>query len=374
MPYRLLAALFMLLFWPIQVGLIGVVDSWIEPVGIWTRLAVPLIFFVFLIGLFGVASMLIVRYCESSHPARRLHDSLSQWLSPRGYQWLPIVAGALALGAVAFTLYLTIWDHFVNLTPMLVVALVGIWDLTKPPAIQLNTDPLPQPRMDFLPPDPQPEGGKAITVRWSADFDETTTAHSAEMSIPEHEYQAYRSRKRQKRRPLSNYGHYVSEGLSPSVHSLAGQLRAYTTLHGLTSLEEALCGVSLARSIPYASDTETRHEDDWADYPVELLYDERGDCEDHAILAAAVLHLLGHIVALYWIKLEDCGHIALGYHAPFEIGPLVLADEHGIEYLYVETVPVSGTYHLGEIPSEFLAELRDSRIINISTTNVSSLS
>jgi hypothetical protein len=191
-----------------------------------------------------------------------------------------------------------------------------------------------------------------------------------ELPIPESEYDIHRSRKRLDPRPLSNYGHYVSGGLSPSVHRLAGELRYFTTQHGLTSLEEALCAASLARGIPYAKDIETRGVGDWADYPVELLYDERGDCEDHAILAAAVLHLLGHVVALYWISFEDSGHVALGYHAPFESGPLALADERGIAFLYVETIPVSENYQLGDIPPDFLAELRDSQIINIPSSTL----
>lgn len=371
MPCRLLASIIVLLIWPIQAGLIGLVDSWLGPVGILTRVSTPLFSFALLSVLFWGSSRLICRYRDVSSPLRLWHDRLAQCLSPRGYAWLPLLASALAIGAVVLSLYLAGWEHFINVTAMLVVALAGLWDLTPAPDIQLATDLPPQPIKDFIQVEPLSEDGKSVTVRWNVNFDDVTAKHEVKLTIPESEYESHRNRTRLDGSPVNNYGFYVSEGLSPSVHKLASELRNYTNLQNLSSLEEALCAVSIARCIPYARDTETHDAPNWADYPVELLYDERGDCEDHAILAAALLHLLGHTVALYWIELDHSAHIALGYHAPFENGPLSLADEKGTVFHYVETVPVGSNYQLGDMPSEFLAELRNSKIINIPANTLS---
>ena len=120
--------------------------------------------------------------------------------------------------------------------------------------------------------------------------------------------------------------------------------------------------------IPYAYDEETRNVSEWADFPVELLYDQAGDCEDHGIFAAAVLHVLGHDVGLFYLRLEDCGHLALACQTNEANGPFVKVDALGRPYFYIETVSTNPGHLLGDMPPSFVAELKEMRLILVKRT------
>jgi len=89
--------------------------------------------------------------------------------------------------------------------------------------------------------------------------------------------------------------------------------------------------VAFVQSISYSSDRDTKGTDEYFRYPVETLYDQTGDCEGTAILAAALLHEMGYDVAL--ISLPE--HMAVGlacdncngYYYPYD----------GKKYYFLET-------------------------------------
>lgn len=111
-------------------------------------------------------------------------------------------------------------------------------------------------------------------------------------------------------------------------------------------------------------DQVTRNMPDWANFPVETVYDEQGDCEDHAILAAAILHVLGHKVGLIWLEFSDNAHLALGYVTEQLHGPFTVSHE-GTRYAYVETVPSSPDKHIGHISEQFLSDLKTAEVVLI---------
>ena len=74
-------------------------------------------------------------------------------------------------------------------------------------------------------------------------------------------------------------------------------------------------------------------EGEYPKYPIELLHDRGGDCEDKAILASAILFELGYDVCL--IRFED--HMAVGVHLEDYREKVFYLDENGKAYVYLET-------------------------------------
>jgi hypothetical protein len=100
---------------------------------------------------------------------------------------------------------------------------------------------------------------------------------------------------------------YVAKGIVGEVHDLAGQLAKMGYKYGTYS-EVSFILSFVQQNVKYKSDLETTGQEEYPRYPVETLADKVGDCEDSAILAAAILKCLGYEVALFLMP----GHCALG--------------------------------------------------------------
>ena len=99
-------------------------------------------------------------------------------------------------------------------------------------------------------------------------------------------------------------------------------------------------------TIKYTSDTPGKGMDEYWKYPYETLFDMRGDCEDSAILYAALMKAMGYEVAL----LLYSDHMATGIGMPSStIGTYY--EKEGTCYYYCETT--STGWSLGEIPSGY---------------------
>lgn len=172
---------------------------------------------------------------------------------------------------------------------------------------------------------------------------------------------------RQIARHNDDFPRYVTDGLVIDVRRLANWFRAKSKEHGLAPLSEAENVVTFVRSIRYATDEETHGVEDYANYPIETLVEtpKGSDCEDHAILAAAILHHLGHEVALFFIDLKDSAHLALGYVDSEEGAGFGAPAKSGKYYAYYETVPTSNDHRLGDICREWLEELKRAEVWEI---------
>ena len=295
---------------------------------------------------------------------------LRRYLSLQGYPWLNWL-GALLIAAMLCYLYrrdaLVLEQIFVS-----GAALIGLFDFTRLPVPLRWTDELPPPRFSFDGvPDAAGQGEhKTIHLRWEPweSGELAGVADESDFSISDSEYKDARGRARRPTDPLSEYTHYVTHGVVTSVKRVAKYLREKSEERGLNRLQEVAAAVALVRAIPYATDEATRQCPEWADYPIELLYDAAGDCEDHGILAASLLHSLGHSVALFYLKLDGIGHIALGYQTDNTDGMFSLTAPDGREYFYIETVPAEASLQLGDIPASFFVELRDAELAVVPDT------
>lgn len=82
---------------------------------------------------------------------------------------------------------------------------------------------------------------------------------------------------------------------------------------------------------------------DYPRFPIETLKDNKGDCEDKAILAASILESMGYNVSL--IQLPK--HVAVGVNLDEDV---LSSDYYIDEYYYLETS--SRNWYLGKVPPE----------------------
>jgi hypothetical protein len=151
--------------------------------------------------------------------------------------------------------------------------------------------------------------------------------------------------------PQSLYDHYKASSHERGVqylprYALTDEDRAY--LHDLIGLlkdagesktyrarNDYRNVVAFVQAIPYTSDPANSPVRDYWQYPIETLADGTGDCEDHAILSAALLKEMGYDVALVLLEDPSRGHAAVavacdscnGYYYPVD----------GRKYYYLET-------------------------------------
>lgn len=286
---------------------------------------------------------------------------LRPWLVINGCQWVNVY-GLVTISALAVWLAVEgrLPFQFWFLFGAIVVGLVDT--LHKNRLFELPSQ-LPTPLFD---PDEiidfgESESIKEMTFGWAtwADHLPEGGQFRAVFPLSVAEYTEHLGRDRRPTQPIKEYLHYVHEGLSPSVEAVAAWFRTTSRSHHFTALEEIDSIVNFTRSIAYEYDEQTRSMPDWADYPIELLYDGEGDCEDHALLASCLLHHLGHDVGVFWLLLEDSAHLALALCSNDVSGPFFANAANGRLYYYVETVPSSSLEQIGDLPPDFAADLQD---------------
>ena len=104
--------------------------------------------------------------------------------------------------------------------------------------------------------------------------------------------------------------------------------------------------ILFVQSLNYTSDLTSSGYEEYPRFPYETLYENGGDCEDTAILSAAILQEMGYDVVL--LKLPE--HMALGIKCdPEQKGKSF--EYKGSDYYYVETT--GSNWQIGEIPEEY---------------------
>jgi len=107
--------------------------------------------------------------------------------------------------------------------------------------------------------------------------------------------------------------------------------------------------VSFIQSLPYTSDNVTSGYDEYPRFPYETLYDGGGDCEDSAILGAALLSEMNYGVVL--IQFKD--HMGLGVKCAEEVEGYRY-EYNGYDYCYLETT--GENWDVGKLPEEYINE------------------
>jgi transglutaminase-like putative cysteine protease len=123
---------------------------------------------------------------------------------------------------------------------------------------------------------------------------------SIEEQIGKEEYEYYSSLPRYESEGTL-YGYYVKEEKNrETVRRIVNDLLEKYTDKGASEYKRFSVIASFVHNIPYKYDSELYGTENYGAYPVETLYNNAGDCEDHAILMAAMLRELGYKCALVY--------------------------------------------------------------------------
>ena len=107
--------------------------------------------------------------------------------------------------------------------------------------------------------------------------------------------------------------------------------------------------VSMVQQLHYTSDILVGF-DQFTKFPMQTLNDGTGDCEDFAVLAAAILKNMGYDVKLVFLDiLNGENHVAIAVFGQDYTGTYF--EREGKKYFYIETI-TSG-YGFGEFPSRW---------------------
>lgn len=142
---------------------------------------------------------------------------------------------------------------------------------------------------------------------------------------------------------------YILDRRGPEVDQLADALMDCSARLGLGPVEEARLVLGAVQSIPYVTDPESKGVPDYWRFPIETLADHVGDCEDTAILFAALMSAMGKRTCF----IHAPGHAAVGVaDLPQSVGQGV---HHGGRwYAYSETTAEG--FLFGELPGDLTEE------------------
>ncbi len=130
----------------------------------------------------------------------------------------------------------------------------------------------------------------------------------------------------------------------PHVMIAAIEIREIAEEHDFDRAELAL---TFVQSFEYSEDNEAKGCRDYARFPLEMLVDSTGDCEDKAMLLTVLLIDLGYDSVLFVIYDNTSGHMASGVAGNGFSGGSVM--HNGTEYFYAETT--SRGFDIGDVPS-----------------------
>ena len=155
---------------------------------------------------------------------------------------------------------------------------------------------------------------------------------------------------RYRRKPRFNgqWNRYSEEEM-PEIRNLALEFQRLHAKQKWSTYNQAFNVLKFVQNcIPYTFDKDTTGHPDWARYPIETLMEGTGDCEDVAILCAAVIARLGFNTVLLLYP----SHLAFGVAGADKLkGEYVVELKTGKRYFYGEAT--SDGWHLGQIPSNY---------------------
>jgi hypothetical protein len=186
------------------------------------------------------------------------------------------------------------------------------------------------------------QSGENITRRFDWEYKGSSWWYEATLSTGLYEY--FRDRPRIQLDDWAVYAtHPGNEWLTKGLADVI--LRDGPGL-GYDDYDMVECAIVFVQSIPYTTDADTKAKSDYPRFPIETVVDGSGDCEDHAILLAAVTHALGYDTVL----LDYPTHTAVGIAGDSSIQGTYY-EWRGKRFYFVETT--STGWKLGELPEKY---------------------
>jgi hypothetical protein len=186
------------------------------------------------------------------------------------------------------------------------------------------------------------QSGENITRRFEWEYKGCSWWYEATLSTGLYEY--YQDRPRIQ---LDDWGVYATHpGNEWLTKGLADIILRDAPGLGYTDYDIVECAIVFVQEIPYTTDADTKAKSDYPRFPIETVVDGSGDCEDHAILLAAVTHALGYDTVL----LDYPTHMAVGIAGDSSIRGTYY-EWRGKRFYFVETT--STGWELGELPEKY---------------------
>jgi hypothetical protein len=142
---------------------------------------------------------------------------------------------------------------------------------------------------------------------------------------------------------INDYAAYVFDPYDDAyVNFTAHQLLFMSHVH--SDVDEIAFIASFVQNIPYMKDDLDNDSYEYPRYPIESLKEHRGDCDDKAILGAALLSSLGYNVSL--LRLPQ--HMAVGIQLDSAMGSYKYYVDR---YYYLEMTAANSP--IGKVPPEY---------------------
>ncbi|MDA0525151.1 hypothetical protein [Methanococcoides alaskense] len=165
-------------------------------------------------------------------------------------------------------------------------------------------------------------------------------------------YDFYSNRNRDR-----DYSSFITDPYDDKlIESIANSLDNLTMTMELPDSEIPYLAISFVQALPYTSDSISSGYDEYPRFPYETLYLGGGDCEDTAILSAAILRELGYDVVFITLP----SHAAIGIKGSDDISGSYYTYNNE-NYYYLETTNTG--WNVGAIPEEYQSE--DAQILPI---------
>lgn len=147
---------------------------------------------------------------------------------------------------------------------------------------------------------------------------------------------------------VENYYKYINEANNAQV--VRQVVEALRDVAKALHYDDAAVAREMAKfvqdCIAYEYDSDTTGQDEFPRYPIETLYERRGDCEDTSILMAALLKEWGYQVGFLHLP----GHVAVALRTSDDYSDGSYYEINGHRYLYIEST--GSGWNIGEIPED----------------------
>ncbi|MCK9592588.1 MAG: hypothetical protein M0Q91_11330 [Methanoregula sp.] len=185
--------------------------------------------------------------------------------------------------------------------------------------------------------------GETITrsYRWNYQ----RTAFSWKLTIPKSLYDYYKAQPHDRAKSTTYKEYAISSRDKPYLDSIIKKLKETGKSKGYSESDNVMNVIAFVQSLPYFKDSTSTTYDEYPRYPVETLVDNGGDCEDTAILTAALLREMGYGVVL----INPPKHMAVGVKCDSCTGTYYTYQ--GEKYYYLETTGTN--FQIGQIPKEY---------------------
>jgi len=168
-----------------------------------------------------------------------------------------------------------------------------------------------------------------------------------ELQLPESLYSYFKGLRRPS---TNNYSIYVTHPMDDTyIDNLVSEIERVAQEQGFDTSKTVKFAAAFVQGLPNTSDSITTNYYNYPRYPIETLVDFGGDCEDTAILLAALLNRMGQKVVLIAFP-DHYGVGILGGESTYG----TYWEHNGGRYFYLETT--TGGWRIGEIP-ENLADV-----------------